>query len=196
MRRAAQTLRQVAALLALALVATACTGNGEPSTTLTAVFPTTNNLFVGSEVRVMGLQVGEVLSIEPRGEVVEVALRVDGYDVPEDVRAHLEPTSLLGERFVQLSPAYTGGPTFPDGGVLGLDRTAVPVDIDDVLRSFENFLRSLDRDVLATLIDTLADTFAGQGEGLNQLLDQGSESVRVLADSSADLNALVGSSPS
>jgi phospholipid/cholesterol/gamma-HCH transport system substrate-binding protein len=185
-------IRILAALLVLAVTSTACAiASASDSTTLTAVFPSTNNLFVGSEVRILGLQVGEVLAIEPTGDVVRVELRVDGTELPAELRADLKPTSLLGERFVQLGPPYAGGEQFPDGGEVPLSRTSVPVDIDEVLRSFDNFLRSLDRDVLATLIDTLADTFEGQGEGLNQLLDQGSESVRVLADSTEDLNALV-----
>jgi phospholipid/cholesterol/gamma-HCH transport system substrate-binding protein len=187
------TLRTAAVVLVLSLLATACTFlNGAERTTITATFAGTNNLFVGSEVRILGLQVGEVTAIEPVGEVVRVEFYVEGdHELPAEVRAELHPTSLLGERFVGLTPTYESGPTFPDGGDIPIERTSIPVDVDDVLRSFENFLRSLDRDVLANLIDTLADTFAGQGEGLNELLDQGSESVRVLADSSEDLNALV-----
>jgi phospholipid/cholesterol/gamma-HCH transport system substrate-binding protein len=189
----AARVKLLAVLLVLGLLSTACTALGAAErTTITAYFAGTNNLFVGSEVRILGLQVGEVTEIEPVGEVVRVEFFVDGdRELPADVRAELHPTSLLGERFVRLTPTYDSGPTFPDGGEIPLERTSTPVDVDDVLRSFENWLRSLDRDVLANLIDTLADTFAGQGEGLNQLLDQGSESVRVLADSSEDLNALV-----
>lgn len=187
-----RVIRLAALLLSLSMLAAACgLASAQDSTSITAILPSTNNLFVGSEVRVLGLQVGNVTSIEPMGEVVRVELRVDGQELPADVRADLKPTSLLGERFVQLSPPYTGGPTFDDGGEIPLERTSAPVDVDDVLRSFDNFLRSLDRDALAGLIDSLADTFAGQGEGLNELIDEGSESFRVLADSSEDLNALV-----
>jgi phospholipid/cholesterol/gamma-HCH transport system substrate-binding protein len=186
-------LRFVALLVALGLLASACGLFGDDEhTELVAYMENVNNLFEGSEVRVLGLKVGNVTAIIPTGDVVRVEMRVDGdRELPADVQAHLLPTSLLGERFVQLDPPYTGGAAFPDGGEIPLERTTIPVDIDDVLHSFENFLRSLDRDVLADLIDALADTFAGQGEGLNELIAEGSESVRVLADSSEDLNALV-----
>jgi virulence factor Mce-like protein len=190
--RRPRILRAAALLVVLSLLTSACALFGiDERRTITATFAGANNLFEGSEVRILGLQVGRVLTIEPRGEVVVVEFEVEGdRPLPADVRAELEPTSLLGERFVRLTPAYTDGPMF-DGDEIPLERTSVPVDVDDVLRSFENFLRSLDRDVLANLIDTLADTFAGQGDGINQLLEQGSESVRVLADSSEDLNDLV-----
>jgi hypothetical protein len=67
----------------------------------------------------------------------------------------------------------------------------VGVDIDEVLASFEKFLEGLDEQTLAELVDVLVATLEGQGDGLNQLLNQGSDTVAVLRRSSDDLNNAV-----
>ena len=184
--------RRNAVALVLCLVAAACSGPaGDSPQTVSAIFPTASNLFVGSEVRVMGIQVGQVTDIVPEGPTVRVVMEVtQDQPLPADVGAALVPMSLLGERIIQLEPPYTGGPKF-DGEVIGIERTAVPAEVDQVLRSFQSFASALDEEVLAKLIDTAAETLEGQGEGLNQLIDQGAETVEVLDESSGDLNGLV-----
>jgi phospholipid/cholesterol/gamma-HCH transport system substrate-binding protein len=167
-------------------------GGADPPMQITATFPRTANLFVGSEVRVLGLAVGEITGIQALGDRVEVTMQLDpDRDYPADVTVRLQPVSLLGERFAQLDPPYTGGPTLEDGASIPLARTAIPAEVDEVLRSFENFLSSLDAGALADLVDVLADTLEGNGQGLNDLVEGGATTVRVLADASVDLNALV-----
>ncbi|CAN5126996.1 N/A [soil metagenome] len=190
-------LTLLALTVVLALLATACTGlpfsNRAEPTLVTAEFPRSANLFVGSEVRVLGLQVGEILTIEPQGDRVSVMLSLDPErDYPADATVTLQPVSLLGERFAQIDPPYTGGPTLETGALIPMSRTGIPAEVDEVLRSFEDFLASLDAGALAELVDVLADTLDGNGQGLNDLVASGADTVRVLADSSVDLNELVG----
>ena len=40
--------------------------------------------------------------------------------------------NLVAARFIQLTPAYDGGPELADGAVLDLDHTGVPVEWDQV----------------------------------------------------------------
>lgn len=183
----------VAALLAGALLATACLGGtGAGGQRIAVMFPTTNNLFVGSEVRVLGLQVGQVAAIVPDGAHVRVELLVVAdRPLPAGATAHLTPASLVGERFVQIAPAYTGGPVLADGAVIGVERTTVPADVDEVLASLERFLEGLDPDAIAELVDAVAGTIAGQGEGLNALIAGGAGTMRVLSDASDDLVGVV-----
>ena len=185
-------MRARAAAMVLCLVALACgDAAGAAPQEVTAIFPTASNLFVGSEVRVLGIQVGQVTDIVPDGPTVRVVMEVSkDQPLPADVGAALVPMTLLGERIIQLDPPYTGGPKF-DGEVIGLERTAVPAEVDQVLRSFQSFASALDEEVLAELIDTAAETLEGQGSGLNRLIDQGAETIEVLDESSGDLNGLV-----
>lgn len=186
-----------AALLVLAVIASACTSLiGSDDTpediVVTATVLRTANLFVGSEVRVLGVPVGEVSAIEPKGDVVDIELTLDGTrDYPADVNVRLTPQSLLGERFAALDPPYIEGPTLETGAHVPMERTGIPAEVDEVLRSFEEFLAALDGDALADLIDVLADTLDGNGQGLNDLIASGADTVRVLSDSSVDLNQVV-----
>ena len=187
----------VATLMALAVVASACvslTGSDDApeDIVVTATVLRTANLFVGSEVRVLGVPVGEVSAIEPKGDVVDIELTLDGgRDYPADVNVRLTPQSLLGERFAALDPPYIEGPTLQTGAHVPMERTGIPAEVDEVLRSFEEFLAALDGDALADLIDVLADTLDGNGQGLNDLIASGADTVRVLSDSSVDLNQVV-----
>lgn len=183
--------RLLAALLAGALLATACGAPDDPQE-ISAIFANTNNLFVGSDVRVLGLKVGQVTAVVPSGDHVRVDMRIDeDRPLPADATAHLTPMSLVGERFVQIAPPHTGGAELADGAVIALDRTSVPADIDEVLASFERFLEGLDPDAIAELVDAVAGTIAGQGEGLNELIAGGSDTVRVLSDAADDLTGVV-----
>ncbi len=183
--------RRLAMALVLCLIALACGEAPVSSRTVTAVFPRASNLFVGSEVRVLGVQVGTITDITPEGDTVRVKMEVSKTQpLPADVGAALVPTSLLGERVVQLEPPYTGGPTF-DGDTIPVERTALPAEVDEVLRSFQAFAAALDEKVLADLIDTAAQTLEDQGPGFNRLIDQGAETVEILDESSGDLNSLV-----
>lgn len=179
-------------LLALGLLLGACAAFGTGARTVEAVVPRSNNLFVGSEVRVLGLVVGEVAALEAHGANVLVRMEVErDVELPADVGAVIVPDSLLGERFVQLEPPYTDGPTLPEGEAIPIERTGVPAEVDEVLASFERFLEGLDPQTLGDLVDAIAETVGGQGEDLNVLLDRGATTMRILADSSDDLMGVV-----
>jgi phospholipid/cholesterol/gamma-HCH transport system substrate-binding protein len=189
-----RTLQLVAVLVSLVMLATACglenAANGP--TRVEAVVPRSNNLFIGSDVRVLGMTVGRVDNLEAEGANVRVTMEVDPeIDLPADATLEVIPDSLLGERFAQIDPPYTDGPTFEDGDTIPIERTKVPAETDEFLAAFEEFLSALDPDAVAELVDVLTETLIGQGGELNTLLDQGSDTVRILADSSDDLMAII-----
>ena len=103
--------------------------------TITAYFPTATAIYPGDEVRVSGVKVGKIDSIEPEGTQTKMTLKVDrDVPVPADAKAVIVAQNLVAARYVQLTPAYRNGngPTMRDGGVIPSDRTAVPVEWDDV----------------------------------------------------------------
>ncbi|MFE3489977.1 MlaD family protein, partial [Streptomyces griseus] len=92
----------------LALVAVAAaTGvsalEEDGKTTVTAYFERATGVYAGSDLRILGVKVGTVASVEPRGEEVKVVLRLDrGIDVPRDAHAVVVAPSLVADRYVQL----------------------------------------------------------------------------------------------
>lgn len=142
-------LRSPRRLVALVLVgALAMTTLGftrdRAQTTVTAEFTNTAGLYVGDDVRVLGVRVGEVTAIEPQGEKVVVELAVDGdQPVPVDARAAIVSPSLVSGRFVQLEPVWTGGERLRDDARITLDRTAVPASFDDVKQELTDLASAL-----------------------------------------------------
>lgn len=191
----------------VALLASGCGGlfGGNGSYTVSAELSRSFNLFPGSPVKVLGVTVGQISEIEvPDGaQNVEVIMRLDGdIDVPADSTAIVVPSSLLGERHVQLG-AYTEGSRLEDGAVIPIERTQVPFEFDEVLRGLENFVGGLDGPEVARFVTNLADTLDGQGEQLGRTIDSAGDAIGVLRDNDdelielasqlADLNATLGS---
>lgn len=174
MKRAIQL---VAGILVLAVVVMFIRNViSEDDKTFTAQFENTAGLFVGNDVGVLGVRVGEITSIEPRGDHVEVTLRVDSdIDIPADANALIVPRSVATDRYIELAPAYTSGPTLEDGAVLSMNRTRIPVEFDELLESANHIAEGLigtdAASSLGDLIDGLAVTFEGNGEALGSALD-------------------------
>jgi len=81
-----------------------------PTRHLAVHFVATVGLQPGSDVRILGVRVGEVVAVTPQGRTVTVDLRYDAtYDVPADAQAVIVPPSVVSDRYVQLAPAYTAG---------------------------------------------------------------------------------------
>lgn len=111
---------------------------------ITADFDNTAGLYPGNEVSVLGLQVGKVDSVIPKGRYVEVRMTIDGdVDIPADAIAALISPQLITNRHIELTPGYTGGPTLGDGAHIPLEHTRTPVELDRILRTFDEISKSL-----------------------------------------------------
>ncbi len=128
----------VIALLVLAGLAVLVPSLDEDRPGLTVMFPSTTSLYEGAQVKVLGVRVGTVESIEVEGTQVRVSMTYDpDVKIPADVHAVIVPPSVVGDRFVQLTPAYTGGEVLADGATLGIERSGVPLELDDTYRALD-----------------------------------------------------------
>ena len=141
---------------------------------VTGEFSRAVGLFPGSDVRILGVQVGEVSEVTPKGDKVEVVFEYDAkYKVPAQAQAAVVAPSLVSDRYVQLFPAYTGGAVMKDDAKISLDRTAVPVELDRISSSLDDLLVALgptgaNKDgALADALDTGAKNLDGQGQKLH-----------------------------
>ncbi|MGV0646251.1 MCE family protein [Mycolicibacterium sp. XJ2546] len=163
--------------------------------TITAYFTSATAIYPGDEVRVSGLKVGTIKSIEPVGAEARITLAVDrGVPVPADAKAIIVAQNLVSARYVQLTPAYeTSGPTMPDDAVIGVDRTAVPVEWDEVKTQLTRLATELgpSSDISTTsigrFIDSTANAMQGNGVKLRETITQLSQVGRILADGSTDI---------
>lgn len=183
----------VAAALISYLAVPRVTTNG-----LTVILPSAAGLYPGDDVRVLGMPVGSVESITPRADDVIVKLRVDSdQSIPESAQAVVLNQSLVSGRFVQLTPPYTDGPALADGATIPIDRTAVPVEWNEIqtqlLKVSQQLKPSID-EVSGPLGDTVAsaaDNLDGQGENLHRTLSSLSAALRTVSDGRTDLFAMV-----
>jgi virulence factor Mce-like protein len=165
-------------------------------TTITAYFPTATAIYPGDDVRVSGMKVGTIDSIQPQGTRAELVMHVDhGVSIPADAKAVIVAQNLVAARYVQLTPAYrSSGPTMRDGAVIPVERTAVPVEWDQVKTQLMRLATELGPNSkvsgtsVSRFIDSAADALGGDnGEKLRKTLSQLSAVTRVFANGSGNL---------
>ena len=171
---------------------------GLGKTTITAQFPSTTGRYAGDDVRVLGVKVGSVESIDPNGTGATVVMNVDrSVDIPADAKAVIIAPSLVAARFVQLTRVYTGGESMADGAEIPLDRTAVPVEWDEIKTELTKLSDALgpqgaaDQGSLGNFIDTVGDNLDGNGDALRSTLRELSDTMKTLSDGRTDLFATI-----
>lgn len=165
---------------------------------LVAHFEKTIGITTGSDVRVLGVRIGRVVAVIPQGRTVRVEMRYDQrYDIPADAQAVIVPPSVVSDRYIQLTPAYSGGPRLADNADLPVTRTVVPLEIDDIYRALDDFNKALGPNganangALTDLVGTARKNLDGNGQNLHDTLDGLSKALTTLADGRQDLFASV-----
>ncbi|MEV0975496.1 MCE family protein [Streptomyces sp. NPDC049915] len=193
--------KRLALLVALAVVAAAAfvLWPRPENVRVTAYFPRTVGIYPGSDVRVLGVRIGKVVSITPEGKRVRVRLEYDaGRKVPAGARAAIINSSVVSDRYVQLLPVYHRGPVLHSGDVIPESRTAVPVELDRIFDSLHTTAEALgpqgaNKDgSLSRLLGVSADNLDGQGQNLHQSVEDLSQAVTTLSDGRTDLFGTVG----
>lgn len=185
----------VAACVLALLVAGGLWGLNRPAQrTVTGYFSSAVAVFPDNDVRILGVPVGKIISVHPQGPVVEVVMEIDdAVQVPADARAVVVAPSLVTGRNITLAPAYTGGPTMADGAVIPLERTAVPLGVDDLARTLDELATMLGPDgvnrqgALSDLLDVGASNLEGNGQELHDTIANLARLSETLAGSREDL---------
>ena len=158
-----------------------------------AFFDNSNGVFAGDDVRIRGVNVGTIEKIEPEPTRVKISFWFDGkYPVPADANAVILSPTLVTARAIQLSPPYRGGPTLQSGAVIPQQRTAVPVEWDDVRTQLQRLADALQPtqpggvSTLGSLIHATAENLRGQGGAIRDAITKLSQAVSILNDHSDD----------
>ncbi|MFD4855293.1 MCE family protein [Streptomyces atratus] len=182
------------AVVAVAAAAGVMALDEEGTTTVTAYFDQATGVYAGSDLRILGVKVGTVESVKPRGKEVEVVLRVDkGIKVPEGAHAVVVAPSLVADRYIQLAPAYDGGAVLADGAELPAANNATPVEVDQLYESITELAGALGPDganaqgAFAGLLDTGAKNLKGNGKDIGDSIEQFGKATKTLDKSSGDL---------
>ncbi len=193
--------RLIAIACVLALVVTAgmwWVFAGMNGRKVTAHFAAAVGVYPGGDVRVLGVKVGTIDEVVPEGKTVRVVFTVDrDVRVPQNAQAVVVSPSVVSDRYVQLAPAYTGGPTLGDDAVIPRERTATPVELDELYQSLDKLTTALGPNganadgALADLLNSAAKNLEGNGQALNDTLKNLGQATRTLSGSKEDLFATV-----
>ena len=153
-------------------------GSDSGTKTVTAYFPRTVSVYEGSEVRVLGVPVGSVDKVVPEGTQVKVVMSYDDeVEVPADASAVIVSPSVVGDRFVQLTPAYTAGDVMADNTVISAENTSMPLELDEIYSSIDELTVALGptgankEGALSDLLEQTAKNFGGQGAAFKQTIE-------------------------
>ena len=184
----------LAVLLVSGLLAVNASAQRSSRMTVTGYFDNSTGLYVGDDVRIRGVSVGKVTKIEPEPLRSKITFWFDArYKVPADANAVILSPQLVTGRAIQLTPPYSGGPTMARGAVIDRDRTAVPVEWDEVRAQLERLTEMLQPaepggvSSLGAAINTAAGNLRGQGEDIRATVIKLSQTVSVLNDHSSDV---------
>jgi phospholipid/cholesterol/gamma-HCH transport system substrate-binding protein len=165
---------------------------------ITAYFAESIGVYPGSTVRVLGVPVGTVSSVQPEGTRVKVIMTLNnGVAIPAGADAVVIAPSVVADRYIQLTPAYTSGSQIGDGAVIPVTRTAVPVEVDRVYASLAKLANALGPNgankngALSDLIKTGAANLSGNGTYLRQMITEFGGLSKTLGDSSGNLFATI-----
>jgi ABC-type transporter Mla subunit MlaD len=165
-----------------------------------AVFSNAANIQARSPVRIAGVNVGEVKSVERQGDstnsLVSMSIEDKGLPIFQDAQMKIRPRIFLeGNFFVDIQPGTPGGAKIKDGGTVPITQTSGPVQLDQVLTSLQGDTRKQ----LQVLIQGYGSALNGKplpgedddqdpdvkgltaGEALNKSLDYATPALRGIA---------------
>ena len=166
---------------------------------VTAHFTSAAAIYPGDEVRVVGVKVGTIAAIDTDGTEAEIVLDIDhGVRIPAEAKAVIVAPNLISARYVQLTPAYTdSGATMTDGASIPLQRTAVPVEWDEVKDQLSRLATELgpvsadSQTSTGRFFDSAANAMDDNGARLRETLEQLSASTRIVSEGGDNLVDIV-----
>ena len=154
-----------------------------------AEFTEAAGLAPNDEVRIAGVKVGKVLSVDLAGDRVQVGFRVKDAEMGNRTRADIRIKTVLGRKFLSLSPDGDG--TFEPGSVIPLNRTSSPFDITNAFGDLSTTVEEIDSQRLAESFTVLADTFRDTPDDVRASLEGLSRLSRAIAARDEQLSALL-----
>lgn len=128
----------------------------------------------GGKVKMRGVEVGRVGSVERAGDGVRIVLEIDRDKVdgiPADVVAEIRATTVFGAKYVELVPAEVGAPgRLADGDVIRA--SGVTTEINTVFDGLDRVLSGIDIASLNGTLTVLARTLSGRGDDISSVAAQ------------------------
>ena len=194
----AQVLRMGAISLVVLLVIMAAAFNlskfpGFSGGTYRAEFSDASGIHSGNMVQVGGIRVGRVSGVTLEDDTVLVTFEVDhGVEFGNESEASVEVLNLLGEKYLELTPAGTG--QLGEGDVIPQDRTSSAYDIVGVFGDLTTTTERIDTDQLKQALDVVSDTVDAAGPEIHASFEGISRLSQAVASRDEEIQSLLSSS--
>lgn len=155
-----------------------------------AEFSESGGLKINDEVRIAGVRVGKVESIELDGDKVRVGFRVEtDSEFGTETHAAIKVKTLLGAMYLALAPAGEG--QLEEDDTIPVERTSSPYDVVDAFSGLAETSADIDTDQLAESLTTLADLTRNTPEEFREALHGVSALSETIASRDAKINSLL-----
>ncbi|HET6818359.1 MAG TPA: MCE family protein [Mycobacteriales bacterium] len=174
--------------LALAVVLVPKLFSGDTKKAI-AYFPLAVHLYPGSDVDVLGVKVGTVTSVTPQATRVKVVMEYDASRrIPAGATATVDEPTLVADRVIELSPAYGGGPVLADGATIPIQRTGIPLELDQLTANLVQLSQALGPEganktgALGRAIEVGAANMRGEGAQAHTTVSRLSQMMATIGD--------------
>ncbi|MBN9108813.1 MAG: MCE family protein [Pseudonocardia sp.] len=175
----------VTALATTVLALTIANSQGGERTAYSARFTDASGLLAGDDVRIAGVVVGTVDSVEiVDRRFAQVEFSVDSAQrLPGSVTAAVLYKNLIGQRFLALAQGEGGNPVpLPPGGEIPVQRTTPPLDLTTLFNGFQPLFAALDPEQVNKLSMEIVEVLQGQGGTIDSLLSSTASLTSTIAD--------------
>lgn len=142
--------------------------------TITGDFAQASGVKANAEVTYLGVSYGRVSSVERTDDGVSIAMKIDrDKHIPAGSVARIFRKSAIGEPYIDFVPPedYDDGNTasIEAGDNVPRERTTVPLEFSELLRSASALISSIDPEAAGGLVHELSLALDGRGEDLRDL---------------------------
>jgi phospholipid/cholesterol/gamma-HCH transport system substrate-binding protein len=167
-----------------------------------AIFTDVTGLAPGQEVRIAGVRVGEVTSIQVAPDRIHAKVGMDVLKtsvLTQGTKATIKYRNLVGERYIALTQDVGGATPLRDGATIGLDHTQSALDLTVLFNGFKPLFAALSPKDVNELSGEIISVLQGEGGNVNSLLATTASLTSTLADRDAvigrtitNLNTVLG----
>lgn len=183
----------VTALATAVLAITMTNTQYGPKKTYHAIFTDATGLLSGDDVRIAGVQVGQITGINLYpGNHADVTFTVrNNVPLSKSTQAALKYRNIVGQRYLELSEGAGSSAPLQAGGVIPLSQTQPALDLNALFNGFRPLLQSIDPSQVNQLSYSIIQVFQGEGGTINSLLGQVASLTSTLANHSTVIDQLI-----
>lgn len=153
----------------------------------TARFTDASGLHAGDDVRIAGVNVGQVEGINvvtgDDRNLADVHFSISSaYTLPAAVTATVKYRNLVGQRYLSLGTTVDGGGELRPGGLIPPERTQPALNLTVLFNGFKPLLRALDPQQVNQLSYEIIQVFQGEGGTIQSLLTHTASVTSAIAD--------------